>query len=137
MKLNKCNLCDYACSQANILKKHLKIHSQEKSFKCNQCDYASVQAGNLKTHMSTHSGEKANKCNQCDYASSQVGNLTTHLKTHSGGKSNKCNQCTMQLSFSKNGNRRFKPDFHHSRHFSQYDYFRQTICRLASVQFHF
>ena len=34
---------------------------------------------------------------------------------------NKClsyiHHCTMQLSFSKNGNRRFKPDFHHSSHF--------------------
>ena len=26
-------------------------------------------------------------------------------------------QCTMQLYFSKNGNRRFKADFHHSSHF--------------------
>ena len=26
-------------------------------------------------------------------------------------------QCTMQLSFSKNGNRRSKTDFHHSTHF--------------------
>ena len=26
-------------------------------------------------------------------------------------------QCTMQISFSKNGNRSFKPDFHHSTHF--------------------
>ena len=28
-----------------------------------------------------------------------------------------CQHCTMQLSFSKNGNRIFKPDFHHSSHF--------------------
>ena len=40
-----------ASSQANDLRKHLKMHSGEKSSKCNQCDYASSQAGNLKLHL--------------------------------------------------------------------------------------
>ena len=47
-KLNKCNQCDYASSQAGHLRSHLKTHS----------DYASSRIGNLKTHLKTHSGEK-------------------------------------------------------------------------------
>ena len=83
-----------ASSQANDLRKHLKMHSGEKSSKCNQCDYASSQAGNLKLHLKTHSGEKSNKCNQCDYASSQASDLIClHIWKHTGEKSIKCNQC--------------------------------------------
>ena len=37
-------------------------HSGEKVNKCNQCNFASSQAGNLRTHlMKTHGGEKSNK----------------------------------------------------------------------------
>ena len=42
-------------------------HNGEKLNKCNKCDYAPSQAGHLRTHLKTHSGEKPNKCNQCDY----------------------------------------------------------------------
>ena len=34
----------------------------EKSNKCNQCDYASSQASNLRRHLKMHSGEKSSKC---------------------------------------------------------------------------
>ena len=92
-KSNKCKQCDYPSSYAHHLKTHLKTHKGEKSNKCKQCDFASSQAGHLRTHLKRHSGEKSNKCNQCNYASSYAGNLRTHLKMHSGEKSNKCNQC--------------------------------------------
>ena len=57
IKSNKCNLCDYASSQAGDLRKHLKMQSGEKSNKCNQCDLASIQAGDLRRHLKMHSGE--------------------------------------------------------------------------------
>ena len=34
------NKCKYASSRDGNLRTHLKIHSGEKSNKCNQCDYA-------------------------------------------------------------------------------------------------
>ena len=68
-KLNNCNQCDYASSDAS----HFMMHSPEKMNKCNQCDYASPKAGNLRRHLKTHTGEKSNKCYQCDYASSEAG----------------------------------------------------------------
>ena len=76
----RCNECDFTSAQTGNLKRHMIIHSGEKSNKCKQCDFASSQAGNLRTHLKTHSGEKSNKCNQCDYASSYASTLTTHLK---------------------------------------------------------
>ena len=40
---------------------------------------ASSYAGNFKRHMKVHSGEKSNKCNQCDRAFSEASNLKTHF----------------------------------------------------------
>ena len=88
----KCSQCEYASSVASNLRKHLKMHSGEKSNKCNLCDYASSRTDVLKAHLKIHSGEKSNKCSLCDYASSRTDVLRTHLKRHSGEKSNKCSQ---------------------------------------------
>ena len=68
---------------AGYLRKHLKMHTGEKSHKCNQCDYAASYASILRTDLKMHCGEKSNKCNQCDNASSLAGNLRKRLKTHS------------------------------------------------------
>ena len=75
----KCSQCEYASSVASNLRKHLKMHSGEKSNKSSQSDYASYYASALRTHLQTHSGENSNKCNQCDFVSSQTGNLRTHI----------------------------------------------------------
>ena len=72
------------------LRKHLKMHSGEKLNKCNQCDYASSQAGHLRRHLKTHSGKKSNKCNHCYYASSRRDTLRRHLKAHISGKTETC-----------------------------------------------
>ena len=126
--LHKCNLCDYAATQAVHLKAHLKTHSGEKPYKCTQCIYASANLCNLRKHMHSggekpniynqckfssyeprtlmihvriHSGEKPNKCSQCNYASHQEGNLKSHLKTHSGEKDYKCDKCNYKAARSE------------------------------------
>jgi len=42
-------------------------------------------ASHWRRHLKMHSGEKSSKCNQCDFTSSQASDLRRHLKTHSGG----------------------------------------------------
>ena len=76
------NLETFQKCLAGHLRRHMRMHSGEKSNKCNQCDFASSRAGNLRTHLKTHSGVKSDKCNQCDFASSRADNLRRHLKTH-------------------------------------------------------
>ena len=53
-----CNECQYSCTLASNLEKHMLIHSGKKPFSCDKCDYRSTQASNLKTHMRKHTGEK-------------------------------------------------------------------------------
>ena len=95
-KSNKCNQCDFACSDPRSLSRHLKTHSEVKSNKCNQCDFASFYISALRKHLKIHSGEKPNKCNQCDFAPSQAGHLRAHLKTHSLLK---CNSFIVHRNF--------------------------------------
>ena len=38
-------------------------------------------AHHLRKHLKMHSGEKSNKCNQCNYATSDRSSLKIHLKT--------------------------------------------------------
>ena len=68
---------------ADDLRTYLQMHGGEKPNKCNQCDFACSDPSSLSQHLKMHSGEKSNKCNQCDYASSRADNLKTHFKTHS------------------------------------------------------
>ena len=82
-------------SEAGTLRRHVQVHSEEKSNKCNQCDYTSSRAGNLRVHLKVHSGEKSNKCNQCDYASSDPSTIRTHMKTHSGESQTNATSVTM------------------------------------------
>ena len=48
IKSNKCNQCEFASSQADVLRRHLRAHSEEKPRKCNQCDFSSSKAGNFR-----------------------------------------------------------------------------------------
>ena len=82
MRPNKCNQCNFASAQANNLRRHLKMHSGEKSHQCKQCNFASAEKANLRRHLKMHTGEKSNKCNQCNFRSYLAGNLKDHLKRH-------------------------------------------------------
>ena len=61
--------------------RHLNIHIRGNLHKCNLCDYAATQAVHLKAHLKTHSGEKPYKCTQCIYASANLCNLRKHICT--------------------------------------------------------
>ena len=53
-----CQNYDFGLKDDEILKK--KTDNVIKSNKCNQCDYASSGTGGLKRHLKMHSGEKTN-----------------------------------------------------------------------------
>ena len=70
-----CKQCNYSCTIAGSLKRHMLIHSGEKSFNCTQCSYSCAQAESLKKHMFIHSGEKPFRCEQYNYSCTQGGGV--------------------------------------------------------------
>ena len=49
---------DHDNSMEKIFNERVANVHREKSNKCNLCDYASSQAGNLRRHLKLHSGEQ-------------------------------------------------------------------------------
>ena len=66
-------------SQFQIQSKH---DHGVKSHKCSECDYASSQADVVRSHVIAQSGEKSQKCNKCDYLVSHANTLKVHMKIH-------------------------------------------------------
>ena len=62
MKSHRCSQCDYASSDADVVRSHVIAQSGEKSQNCNKCEYLVSHANTLKVHMKVHPGENDVKC---------------------------------------------------------------------------
>ena len=82
--------CEYASSQADVVRSHVIAQSGEKSQKCNKCEYLVSHANTLKVHMKIHPGENDVKCNICP---SMLHEEYTVKRKSFEVKSHKCNQC--------------------------------------------
>ena len=47
----KCSKCNFSSTTLVRLKRHVKIHSDNKRFKCRECDFQTSESGNLKRHL--------------------------------------------------------------------------------------
>jgi len=57
-----CSQCPKICTSKKDLKRHLRIHEEERPFRCTHCSAAFTRNGHLETHMLTHTGERLFKC---------------------------------------------------------------------------
>ena len=70
------------------LGKHSKIHSGEKFNKCNQCDYASSEAENLRRHLKSTSGKSQSNATNVSIPA-LMGVIWAAVWEHTVGKSQK------------------------------------------------
>ena len=54
---------NYLASAQNTMENYDFASKRERSNKCNQCDYACSDPSALRSHLKKHSGQKSNKCN--------------------------------------------------------------------------
>uniref|UniRef100_A0A8C9Z9D3 Transcription factor E4F1 n=1 Tax=Sander lucioperca TaxID=283035 RepID=A0A8C9Z9D3_SANLU len=75
-----CQLCDKTFKTTNILRTHLKTHSDQKNFSCDLCGTSFRTKGSLIRHNRRHTDERPYRCTLCGQSFRESGALTRHLK---------------------------------------------------------
>lgn len=96
----QCALCLKKFLGSNDLRKHIRIHTNERPFTCKECNRGFRQAGSLKNHIaSQHSpGPDVFVCNFCQKAFPIKERLRLHLRTHTGVKPYSCKLCPKEFA---------------------------------------
>ncbi|XP_020491877.2 transcription factor E4F1 isoform X2 [Labrus bergylta] len=76
-----CQLCDKTFKTTNILRTHMKTHSDQKNFSCSLCGTSFRTKGSLIRHNRRHTDERPYRCNLCGQSFRESGALTRHLKS--------------------------------------------------------
>ncbi|XP_068434924.1 transcription factor E4F1 isoform X2 [Clinocottus analis] len=75
-----CQLCNKTFKTTNILRTHMKTHSDQKNFACDLCGTSFRTKGSLIRHNRRHTDERPYRCTLCGQSFRESGALTRHLK---------------------------------------------------------
>ncbi|XP_075880206.1 transcription factor E4F1 [Nelusetta ayraudi] len=75
-----CPMCDKTFKTNNILRTHLRTHSDLKGFACDLCGTSFRTKGSLIRHNRRHTDERPYRCSLCGQSFRESGALTRHLK---------------------------------------------------------
>uniref|UniRef100_A0A3B5M0S8 Transcription factor E4F1 n=1 Tax=Xiphophorus couchianus TaxID=32473 RepID=A0A3B5M0S8_9TELE len=76
-----CHLCEKTFKTTNILRTHMKTHSDQKNFSCGLCETSFRTKGSLIRHNRRHTDERPYRCTLCGQSFRESGALTRHLKS--------------------------------------------------------
>lgn len=96
----QCGLCMKKFLGSNDLRKHVRIHTNERPYSCPECNRCFRQAGSLKNHIaSQHApGPEIYVCNVCEKAFPIKERLRLHLRTHTGDRPYSCKLCPKEFA---------------------------------------
>lgn len=95
----QCEVCQKEFGYSNDLRKHLRIHLDERPFSCTQCDKTFRQAGCLKNHIACqHGTDISYTCDYCTKSFPIKERLRLHLRIHSGFKPYTCLICMKKFA---------------------------------------
>lgn len=98
-KKYQCEVCQKEFGYSNDLRKHLRIHLDERPFSCTQCNKTFRQAGCLKNHIACqHGTDISYTCDYCTKSFPIKERLRLHLRIHSGFKPYHCLICMKKFA---------------------------------------
>lgn len=98
-KKYSCEVCQKNFGYSNDLRKHLRIHLDERPFECTQCNKTFRQAGCLKNHIACqHGTDISYECHYCSKVFPIKERLRLHLRIHSGFKPYNCLICMKKFA---------------------------------------
>lgn len=98
-KKYSCEVCQKDFGYSNDLRKHLRIHLDERPFSCTTCNKTFRQAGCLKNHIACQHGTDISfTCDYCTKSFPIKERLRLHLRIHSGFKPYHCLICMKKFA---------------------------------------
>ncbi|XP_073454944.1 uncharacterized protein [Aquarana catesbeiana] len=88
-----CDVCGKVLSDRRTLKKHLQIHTGQRTYQCSECDKSFSYKSHFNSHIRMHIGERPFPCNQCGRRFIKHQHLVLHQVVHTGEKPYSCPVC--------------------------------------------
>ncbi|XP_060535187.1 zinc finger protein 501-like [Cylas formicarius] len=126
----RCDVCDKRFLGTNDLKKHKRVHTDERPYVCNECGVGFRQGGSLKNHIACkHSpGLQSKEVFVCEYCNKHFPikeRLRLHLRVHTGDRPYDCDVCDKK--FARGGQL--------AQHMRVHTKDKPYVCRLCDASF--
>lgn len=94
-----CHFCNKVFLGGNDLRKHIRVHTDERPFECTHCGQKFRQGGCLKNHIaSQHGTTQTFTCYYCNKTFPIKERLRLHMRLHSGEKPYQCKVCLRRFA---------------------------------------